>query len=168
MRATDCATEALTYTEIKDIIPAGTAVMLESVDKTSGEYTLTSTKEKASYTGTNMLNGSDESTITSSDNNSCLFYKLAFGHSGTDMEKVFGWYWGAQNGAPFQIDGHKAWLVIPRVASRGFTIDGEALGIVSSENDESKVKFFDLQGRHVDNPSKKGLYIMNGKKVVIK
>ena len=168
---TEATTEALTYAEIKDIIPAGTAVMLESVDKTSGEYTLTSTKEKASYTGTNMLNGSDESTITSSDNNSCLFYKLAFGHSGTDMEKVFGWYWGANDGAAFQREGHRAWLAIPKTvaATRGYPFGGDGTtGISNTTSDiQNDDVFYNLKGQRVAAPSK-GMYIRNNKKVVIK
>ena len=168
---TEATTEALTYAEIKDIIPAGTAVMLESVDKTSGEFTLTSTREKASYTGTNMLNGSDESTITSSDNSSCLFYKLAFGHSGTDMEKVFGWYWGANDGAAFQIEGHRAWLAIPKTvaATRGYPFGGDGTtGISNTTSDiQNDDVFYNLKGQRVAAPSK-GMYIRNNKKVVIK
>ena len=168
---TEATTEALTYAEIKDIIPAGTAVMLESVEKTSGEYTLTSTREKASYTGTNMLSGSDENTITSSENGSCLFYKLAFGHSGTDMEKVFGWYWGANDGAAFQIEGHRAWLAIPKTvaATRGYPFGGDGTtGISNTTSDiQNDDVFYNLKGQRVAAPSK-GMYIRNNKKVVIK
>ena len=168
---TEATTEALTYAEIKDIIPAGTAVMLESVDKTSGEYALTSTREKASYTGTNMLNGSDESTITSSDNSSCLFYKLAFGHSGTDLAKAFGWYWGANGGAAFLIEGHRAWLAIPKTvaATRGYPLGGDGTtGISNTTSDiQNDDVFYNLKGQRVAAPSK-GMYIRNNKKVVIK
>ena len=168
---TEATTEALTYAEIKDIIPAGTAVMLESVDKTSGEFTLTSTREKASYSGTNMLNGSDESTITSSDNSSCLFYKLAFGHSGTDLAKAFGWYWGANGGAAFLIEGHRAWLAIPKTvaATRGYPLGGDGTtGISNTTSDiQNDDVFYNLKGQRVAAPSK-GMYIRNNKKVVIK
>ena len=168
---TEATTEALTYAEIKDIIPAGTAVMLESVDKTSGEFTLTSTREKASYTGTNMLNGSDESTITSSDNSSCLFYKLAFGHSGTDLAKAFGWYWGANGGAAFLIEGHRAWLAIPKTvaATRGYPLGGDGTtGISNTTSDiQNDDVFYNLNGQRVAAPSK-GMFIRNNKKVVIK
>lgn len=168
---TEATTEALTYAEIKDIIPAGTAVMLESVDKTSGEFTLTSTREKASYTGTNMLNGSDESTITSSDNSSCLFYKLAFGHSGTDLAKAFGWYWGANGGAAFLIEGHRAWLAIPKTvaATRGYPFGGDGTtGISNTTSDiQNDDVFYNLNGQRVAAPSK-GMFIRNNKKVVIK
>ena len=168
---TEATTEALTYAEIKDIIPAGTAVMLESVDKTSGEFTLTSTREKASYSGTNMLNGSDENTITTSDNSSCLFYKLAFGHSGTDLAKAFGWYWGANGGAAFPIEGHRAWLAIPKTvaATRGYPLGGDGTtGISNTTSDiQNDDVFYNLKGQRVAAPSK-GMYIRNNKKVVIK
>ena len=168
---TEATTEALTYAEIKDIIPAGTAVMLESVDKTSGEFTLTSTREKASYSGTNMLNGSDENTITTSDNSLCLFYKLAFGHSGTDLAKAFGWYWGANGGAAFLIEGHRAWLAIPKTvaATRGYPLGGDGTtGISNTTSDiQNDDVFYNLKGQRVAAPSK-GMYIRNNKKVVIK
>ena len=168
---TEATTEALTYAEIKDIIPAGTAVMLESVGKTSGEFTLTSTREKASYSGTNMLNGSDENTITTSDNSSCLFYKLAFGHSGTDLAKAFGWYWGANGGAAFLIEGHRAWLAIPKTvaATRGYPLGGDGTtGISNTTSDiQNDDVFYNLKGQRVAAPSK-GMYIRNNKKVVIK
>ena len=35
------------------------------------------------------------------------FYKLTFGHSGTEDAKTFGWFWGARNGAAFRIEAHQ-------------------------------------------------------------
>jgi hypothetical protein len=34
--------------------------------------------------------------------------------------------------------------------------------------DESKAVYYDLQGRRIDKPTKRGLYIRNGKKVFVK
>lgn len=50
----------------------------------------------------------------------------------------------------------------------GMTFDGETTGIGSINSEESKVNsFYDLQGRRVAQPTK-GLYIVNGKKVLVK
>ena len=52
----------------------------------------------------------------------------------------------------------------------GFFVDetGEATAIESIDNFKANVgPFYDLQGRRVDNPTK-GIYIVNGKKIVIK
>ena len=49
-----------------------------------------------------------------------------------------------------------------------FSIDGETTGISSVNNAQSTVgNYFDLQGRRVAQPTK-GLYIVNGKKIIIK
>ena len=145
--------------------------MVESVTKAEGEYTLDPIKSDATYTGTNMLKGSDVDTTTYGDAEPSLFYKLAFGHSGTNKSNVFGWYWGANDGAAFQIEGHRAWLAIPQVlASRlGYRLNTEGTtGISMTDADEkSDGAIYDLQGRHVTAPVK-GIYIRNNKKIVIK
>ena len=152
-----------------DEVPKGVAVMIESDTKRAGTYTLTETESTKTYTGTNLLHGSDEATTTTGNGD---HYKLSYGPTGTQWSNVFGWYWGAQNGNPFQIEGNKAWLVVPRNGTRaaGFTIEGEAAAIVEMNaggwNNEGSV--YDLQGRPLSNPTKKGLYIKNGHKVVIR
>ena len=150
------------------IIPKGVAVMLVGSSKQAATYTLTRSESATTYNGTNLLHGSDEGTTTTGDG---LHYKLSYGPSNTSsLKNVFGWYWGADDGAPFQIEGHKAWLVIPKssAATRGFAIDGNATGIDSlpSEEPENAV-YYDLQGRRIDKPAK-GVYISRGKKVIIK
>ena len=90
--------------------------------------------------------------------------------SGTSLSDVFGWYWGADNGGSFMTEGHKAWLVVPKSATttRGFTIDGETTGITTLESSSEESVYYDLQGRRVVNPTVKGIYIRNGKKVMVK
>lgn len=46
--------------------------------------------------------------------------------------------------------------------------DGETTQIVSLNGEVSNDLYYDLQGRPVQNPSKKGLYIKNGRKEVVK
>ena len=72
------------------------------------------------------------------------------------------------------LKGFRAYLPATEVAaSRGFAIkwnDDEVTGIRSIDNGKQSVKngaFYDLSGRRVENPQH-GLYIVNGKKVVIK
>ena len=170
---TNVSNGKLTYRTIADgsvtgIIPKGTAVILVSEGKSSGTYTLTTTESNTSYSGTNLLQGSDETRMTTGDG---LHYKLSYGKTGTSWDNVFGWYWGAQDGAPFQIEGHKAWLVVPNGGTRaeGFTINGDATEIAGIEPDEEGHDvYYDIQGRRINAPTNRGLYIMNGKKVVIK
>ena len=152
-----------------NIVPQDVAVMLTADKKQAATYILTRTEHDATYSGPNLLHGSDEATTTTGDG---LHYKLTYGPSSdSSLKYVFGWYWGAQDGAPFQIEGHKAWLVLPQqngTRAAGFSVDGYSLGIETlddvsiSPSDDC----YDLQGRRVTQPIRKGLYIRNGKKVV--
>ena len=162
----------LTYRTIADgntagIVPKGTAVILESQGGRVGIYTLTPTLNNTSYSGTNLLQGSDEITTTTGNG---YHYKLSYGKTGTVWDNVFGWYWGAQDGSPFQIEGHKAWLVVPSGSTRAeaFTIDGDATEITDIEPDKSSDVYYDIQGRRVSTPTRSGLYIKNDKKIIIK
>ena len=153
------------------IVPKGTAVMLVGNEKRAKTYTLTATTGGAFYSGTNLLLGSDEATMTTGRG---YHYKLSYGKTETEWDNVFGWYWGAQDGAPFQIEGNKAWLVVPKYSLTrsdivGYTIDGDATGITGLESDDKTCDiYYDMQGRRISTPLKSGLYIINKKKVVIK
>lgn len=159
----------LSYETLKDgVIPKDVAVMLTAEKKQAADYSLTRTESDAVYPGTNLLHGSDEATTTTGDG---YHYKLTYGKSGSNLSDVFGWYWGAQNGGAFQIEGHKAWLVVPKSAgARSFSVEGEANSINDLQIDDLRFvsPVYDLQGRRVDQPTKKGIYIKNGKKVIKK
>ena len=142
--------------------------MLVGKQRKSASFVLSSIKNASNIADNNLLRGSDAATTTTGDG---YHYKLSYGQSGSNLSNVFGWYWGAQNGAPFQIEGHKAWLVVPKSSSstRGFTLDGEATGIENVNSDErDDAVYYDLQGRRVTKPTVKGVYIKNGKKVMVK
>ena len=168
---TAATVDALTYAELQDIIPAGTAVMLESVEKVGGDYELPAVSSTATYAGANMLKGSDVATTTSAEGQN-LFYKLTYGMSGSAEANVFGWFWGADNGAAFQIEGHRAWLAIPlATASKvGYPIagsgDATGIGLQAADRKDSGA-YYNLQGQRVAQPTK-GLYIHNNKKVIVK
>ena len=169
---TGISNNKLTYKKISDgsasgVVPKGTAVMLESDNKQAGTFTLEPSMSTTTYSGTNLLQGSDEATTTTGDG---YHYKLSYGKSGSSLSNVLGWYWGAVNGGAFQIEGHKAWLVLPKSAgSRSFSIDGEATDIETIDIERlTDDNWFDLQGRRISKPTEKGVYICNGKKVMIK
>jgi len=167
---TSATTDALTYEEAPYAIPAGTAVMLKSDNKRGGTYTLEPTGLTGIHLGVNLLMGSDETTTTYADSDNYLFYKLAYGHSNSDKSNVFGWYWGAEGGAAFQIEGHRAWLAIPKTkaSSRGYSLENDgATAINKVAADGQKGEYYNLKGQRVAAPTK-GLYIINNKKVVIK
>ncbi len=170
---TEGTEDKLTYVQLSDVIPAGTAVMLKGEKNISKKYELVATSSEVSFDGQNLLMGSDQTTLTYSNiNTPCLFYKLAFGHSNTPNARIFGWYWGENNGEAFEIEGHKAWLMIPKTiaGARMYPVvsDEDATGITLPTTDSSDTDaIYNLNGQRVNAPAK-GLYIQNDKKVIIK
>ena len=152
-----------------NVIPGETAVLLKSEN---GDYTLREVTGNTTLAPTpNLLHGHDSEGTTTGDGK---HYKLSYNNSGENL----GWYYGADNGAAFTIGAHKAWLVISNSLARNlsfFSLDGEGGGTTdiseaSLLNNNEEIKnnnIFDLQGRKVTQPTK-GLYIVNGKKLIIK
>ena len=69
------------------------------------------------------------------------------------------------------VGANKAWLSISNSNARAINLvfDSEATGIKTTDcTDYTDSVWYDLNGRKVTKPSKKGIYIMNGKKVVVK
>ena len=172
---TGVAGNKITYETIADgsknkcIVPAGVPVMLEYKSRQGGTYTLTLSEREDEYTGLNLLEGSDVATTVKPADDECA-YKLSYGPSNSEYSKVFGWFWGAANGAGFEIGAHKAWLKVKKAsAARSYAVDDEALGIENHTFDVAKPQVcYDLQGRLVEQPTRKGLYIINGKKMIRK
>ncbi|UKK67895.1 hypothetical protein L6466_11660 [Prevotella communis] len=70
------------------------------------------------------------------------------------------------------VAANKAWLSISNSNARAINLvfDSEATGVGSIENGKLTIdNWYDLNGRKLNGmPTKKGIYIMNGKKVVVK
>ena len=66
------------------------------------------------------------------------------------------------------LKGLRAYIQVPANAGASLFIDGEATGIaeVRGKMEDGRGEVYDLQGRKIQNP-RKGLYIVNGKKVII-
>ena len=147
---TGIANNKLVYETIGSTVPKGVAVMLSSSSKRATTYTLNTTTTDATYSGTNLLHGSDAPTTTTGNG---YHYKLSFGKSGGALSNVFGWYWGA-------------WLVWDNFT---LTYKGSATGIRNIQSHSPAAGLmYDLQGRRINSPTAKGVYIVNGKKVTIK
>ena len=153
-----------------DIVPANNGVMVSST--TSGSHTVTLTTGGISileYLGEeNMLKPSGNTGITAENMNvaDTKFYRLTM-HNGTTI----GFWWGAESGAAFALGANKAYLAVPngtQAPSFFWFNENTPTGISQIKNGEMRMEnVFDLQGRRVAQP-KKGLYIVNGKKVAIK
>jgi len=146
---------AITMTEITDgIVNSGQGVVLKN---TSASITMTpNASASAGDYSTNSLTGTMTS-ITNPGNAYVLNYKAATGA---------GFYKLSASGT---IGANKAYLVSGAGAPEFFSLDGGTTGIDATLMNSEKVNsvVYDLQGRRVSQPAK-GLYIVNGKKVIIK
>lgn len=97
------------------------------------------------------------------------YYKLAYNNF---TEKTgLGFYWGADNGVAFKLKAGLAYLAVPatEAGAKGFRFDGVTDGIDGVSVDGSKAQvIYNVNGQRVANMSKAGLYIVDGKKVVVK
>ena len=154
-----------------DIVPANTGVMVSS--ETAGAHNIVlSTGATYLSAGENRLRATGNEGITATAMNEadpdCVFYRLTM-HNKTDL----GFYWGAAEGVAFDVVANKAYLAVPKSAGariQGFSFeDGVITGIrnITPALSEGEGAIFDLQGRRVAKPVN-GLYIVNGKKIVIK
>mgnify|MGYP007016825976 FL=1 len=154
------------------VVPAKTALVLKATEELTAnkEYTYTIVNSTAVAPTDNLLHGSVENATTNVDG-AHAYYKLA-----NDPTDGLGFYYGAEGGVAFTNGAHKAYLaVMTKTMSqmRGFSFDSMTTGInhvvANAEHAKSTV-IYDLNGRRVNslNAAAKGVYIVNGKKVIVK
>lgn len=155
-----------------EAVPAKTPLLLHG-ENAGTFHPAVLNKEVEAYNGYNALLGERDyygyTTCTFVDP---LFYKLA-----VNSEGKAGFFWGAENGAPFKMQKYTtAFLAAPknRVSNvRGFVFNpGEATGIdsVATETEEN-APVYTLSGIRVRTAKSElpaGIYIMNGKKLMVK
>lgn len=141
------------------VVPKNTGVLLSSAD-TSIPYYYYSTTE--STMPDNKLQPASKT--MSGD---YLFYKLAY----NDYEKQtdLGFYWGANEGAAFEIKSGTAYLQVPKTtAAKVFLFDSQADGISRVEEPKQHDgSVYDLQGNRISK-LQRGINIVNGKKVYVR
>lgn len=148
-----------------DIVPAATPLLIKGDAKTY-TYTCKGTVE-AAPTG-NLLHGSATATETTGEAGD-LFYMLSYGKG--ERADQLGFYYKNSDGSAFTSAAGKCWLALPGTSGvKGFVfVDSEVTGINSAAtiNGEAAT-VYDLQGRRVSAPAKGGIYIVGGKKVLVK
>ena len=144
-------------------IPAGQGVIL--ISTSTGTFVMTESD------GTNVADLTDNLLKATLNNGTMTFtandYVLAVKGSG-DWKGYFAFCKTAA-GTVVENYANRAYLQLSTSeANIRMRFDDDATGIGSIENDADKTTvYYDLMGRRVDNPTK-GIYIVNGKKVLVR
>ena len=153
-------TGVLTMLKVTDV-PAGTGLIVKGSE---GTYEVP-VKTSASVYG-NLLVGVTEETTLSQTAGGFVNYVLANGSHGPGFYVVEG---------EGTLAAGKAYLRLPAAvagASRAIAIEfaEDATGIesVSGDSKTTSDEWFDLQGRRIAKPAKAGIYLNNGRKIVVK
>lgn len=160
-----------TYAE-GDLVPAKTALVLNAP---KGNYDICLAESDAIAPTNNLLHGSTTEKLTEVEGGTYKYYKLSYNNEGNNL----GFYWGSENGAAFTNGAHKAYLALNSETllsqSRGFSLADLAHGVTTGINTTVKSAtqsnfIYDLNGRRINslNGAAKGVYIMNGQKVLVK
>ena len=165
-----------------DVVPAQTAVVLECNSTNPADNQLLPTGDEKPKQSNNRLcgtffgesiNGLTVKDGTGAERNVTHDNIRAFNINTADSRNPIGFY--KLNNTVTTIPGNKAFLVLTNAEAqaKGFVLefeDGGTTGIETIENSKHSTEdgvYYDLQGRRVENPTR-GVYIVNGKKVVIK
>lgn len=151
-------------------IPAGNAVLVKAGKAMQIPLIVSKHTKEKEVVAENMLKGQATTGEFTADPD-YKYYKLAYNNFNT--KEGLGFYFGAENGGAFTVPAGMAYLAVPRsMAVKCFLLDGSATGIEGIEagqTAEAVKTVYTLDGRKVEAQKlPKGIYIVNGKKVIVK
>ncbi len=150
-------------------VPANTGVLIKSLENSVTYYY---PYEAATVNlPTNQLKPAPAEGGVFTPETDYKYYKLAYNYY--DAKRGLGFYWGAENGGAFSVKAGTAYLAVPPTsgsAVKGFSFDGASTGVsaVDAEEPAKTRVIYNIAGQKVNAMTKAGLYIVNGKKIVIR
>lgn len=157
--------KTITMAPVEGVIPAGTGVVLEGKP---GDYNFTVDYNIVpAVEAENLLDGSDEDAQIAEEG---YKYYILSTNKDNDPASV-GFYFQVDGGASVSNKAHKAYLAVPEEVAAGasFFLFNEADGIQTVEVAKAENgEVYTLSGIRVNGKLNKGVYVVNGKKVVVK
>ena len=160
--ATQVNGDYVSLVQIEDVIPANTGVIIKAAE---GIYNFAITDEEVAAIEGNIFMGTVNKQVVAKGTSSCYVLGIVDGNVGM---------YNAVNGGDantFINAGHKAYMCLAGATnSAGYRFDFDGTtGIteVETENADNAV-IYDLTGRRVQDMNRAGIYIVNGKKVLVK
>ena len=143
------------------VIPAGTGVILKG-KKGTYQFEIVDDDEVISEPISDLL-GTDKETYIAEEN-----YKFYMLSTKNNNPATVGFYYQTENGESINNAAHKCYLKVAAAnAPMSFTfIDPTGINEVTTTIDNNEV--YSISGVRVNNAQQKGIYIINGKKVVVK
>lgn len=143
----------VTLNQLEGVIPANTGVLLEN----AGKFTFKKAAKDPAAVESKLIGTATDVATSTVENENGVVYTLQSHEDGVAFKKFTG----------ETILANKAYLVLPaETKALRIRFAGEETGIDQFFGDEELV-IYDLAGRRVEK-MEKGIYIVNGKKVVIK
>ena len=149
------------------VIPAGEGILVQGAENAAVAYE--STWETPSDVTGNLLYGctADEEYTDYAD---CYFYKFSLNKDNEAGSE--GFYWGSADGHSISMHAGKAYLILDAddaAGIRGFRLFGEETeGISMKTTDNGQQPVYNLQGQRMGGKLSTGIYVKNGKKVLVK
>jgi len=141
-------------------VPAGTGVLLRATDGGGNSYTVPTTTEDTDDVTDNLFKRGTGATVASQEGGTTKYNYIL-----NVVDNVLGFY-KANNQ---MVATNRAYLQTTISAASRIAINFDEASGIADVNRETTTedRYYDMQGRQVALPTK-GLYIVNGKKVVIK
>lgn len=147
---------AITTTKMTSTVPANTPLLLSGAE---GDYNIPVAGSSSTDVSANKLKAGTGAVVASESGKTKYVLSVSGGKAA--FKKI--------NATDATVPVGKAYLQFDEtIEAPVFDLDGEATGIKAVENNNvENNKFYNLAGQQVTQPTK-GLYIVNGKKVIIK
>lgn len=152
-------------------VPAGTPILVKGEDGIKAYLAMQSSSEDAAPSSNNLVantGDSAEDAYVLADDVDAVCYVLGYDKNGENL----GFYYYTESGdGDFKVPAGKVFLAVSGGSSvkSSFALDSDseadAINKIVSKSENSTI--FDLSGRRVNNATK-GVYIMNGKKYMVK